>query len=184
MQTLSEQIVLASVTVLANGDLRVERVAQILRAGELAHSTPSIEFIAAGDDLSRLELEPIVLQLAAAAWSPAQIQAAADRTLETMRANAVALQAEQDAATQKRADELLQAQLQATRQLDSLKAAEALIEQHRVSLSEQRKALEAAHTTHLEHMAHLDEQETLLHERRKKLHQETHAQNVAEQRNA
>jgi sugar phosphate isomerase/epimerase len=170
--------------VLASGDIRVERVTEILRAGALASSEPAVQLIAAGEDLSQLDLEPIVLQLAAVAWSPAQIQAAADRMLATMRANAQALDAEQAALIEGRAAELQDAQQQAQREIDKLQESLARIREHRESLNEQRQALEAAHKVHLGHMAHLDEQDQLLVERRKQHHQAVHAQNIAEQRDA
>lgn len=85
MSTLTERTVIASIKVLADGSIEVERAAQVLRDDEVIASATSTQVLTVDQDLSAIELESPVLAVMAAVWTPEQVKTAADKLLAAMR---------------------------------------------------------------------------------------------------
>jgi hypothetical protein len=96
MTTLTERTVLQSIRVLAGGRIEVERVEQILRGDEVIHSRPILppQVLEPGKDVPGADLEPEVLAVVAAAWTPQQLEA----SIASMRERICTAQAAADAA--------------------------------------------------------------------------------------
>jgi hypothetical protein len=154
MSELSERTVIHCIKLLPGGRIEVERAEQVLRGDEVIHSRTVAQALDPGQDLSGLALEPEVLAVAAAVWTPAQIEDAIAAMLEAMRAGHAVLQAaERDAEAAleaTRADnaakELEQQQAHAAEMLAAEQALDTkLAETHAVRLlAEQRRKEEIA----------------------------------------
>jgi hypothetical protein len=77
---LTEDTIIASITVLQLGNLIVCRADRVLRDGVVISSTPRVHDYAPGDDLTGED--DAVLRLAAAAWTPEVLQGYADHLAE------------------------------------------------------------------------------------------------------
>jgi DNA repair ATPase RecN len=84
---LIERNSIQSITVHADGSIEIQRLLQALRDEDVIHSTPAVQRLAPGDDLPS-DLEPQVLAVVAAAWTPEQLDAARDALLERIRRDA------------------------------------------------------------------------------------------------
>lgn len=82
---LTERTVLQSIRVSAGGRIEVERADQVLRDGEVIASTSRVQVLEPDADLTQWELEPQVLAVAAAWWTPQQLDQALAGMLDRMR---------------------------------------------------------------------------------------------------
>lgn len=126
MSTLTERNIIQSITSHSDGRVEVVRLLQALRGDEVVHSTTLAQEIAPGDELSP-DLEPQVLAVLVATWTPEKMKAARDALLARIRKDFDLVDAEQ----RTRQEQLAEAR----RQNDAAEAA----------LTRSREAIRAAH---------------------------------------
>lgn len=132
---LIERNVIQSITAHADGRVEVLRQLQALRDDEVIHSTAATQTIAPGDDLPA-QLEPQVLAVVAATWTPEQTAAARDALLARIHSDFDRLDAEQ---------------LERKASLDELRrqndAAEVALQRSRQAIAASHDELDAEHAT-------------------------------------
>jgi hypothetical protein len=145
MSTLSERTVIQSIKVRPfTGAIEVERVSQVLRDGEvIAGSAPAVQMLGPAQDLSAMQLEPEVLAISAAAWSPAQVRAGTDALLAMLAERETAMQAVHDKAMR---DEAARAAELARAKQDNDAMSAGLV-QSREALAAAHRELDAEHAT-------------------------------------
>lgn len=98
MAALAERTTIQCIKIVpATGAIRIERIVEVVRDGQvIAASVPAVQEFGPEKDLSALELEPSVLAIAAAVWTPEQITASVQAMFSEMRAQHQSMQAEHD----------------------------------------------------------------------------------------
>jgi chromosome segregation ATPase len=146
MSTLTERNQVQSITAHADGRVEVVRLLQALRADEVVHSTTVSQAIAPGDELPA-QLEPEVLAVIAAAWTPAKMDAARDALLARIRKNFDLVDAEQLARQERLAEAIRQndaAEEALTRSRQAIQASHAELDTEHATLAERHETVTQA----------------------------------------
>lgn len=141
---LVEKTVLRSVSVI-DGRLEVVRAEQVLRDDVVIHSTDATQVLTADVDLTALQLEPVVLAIAAAVWTPEHVCAACDALLQGMSERHSEIAAADRQKLQERLDEQQRLQAQLAEQEQETQARAQALERSRAAVAAAHRELDEEH---------------------------------------